>query len=214
MNSSTRNSLGAISTLFAIRDEAVADLDGNKVPFGSDPAATEVTEKSTDVLKVERNSRELFEEGVAKSAEYIEDRISALNWEEMQDLVAEILRAMGYRTRTSPRGADRGIDIFASPDRLGLEEPRIFVEVKHRRGTQMGAQDIRSFLGGRQQGDRCLYVSTGGFTKDAKYEAERSAIPITLITLPQLRELLVEHYDKMGPTGTALVPLERIYWPA
>ncbi len=128
--------------------------------------------------------------------------------------MAEILKAMGYRTRVSQRGPDRGVDVFASPDGLGLQEPRIFVEVKHRPGTQIGAQDVRSFLGGRQPGDRCLYVSTGGFSKDSKYEAERSSIPITLVTLPQLRELLIEHYERMSPTGTALVPLERIYWTA
>jgi thermitase len=71
----------------------------------------------------------------------------------------------------------------------------------------------RAFLGGRQPGDRCLYVSTGGFTKEARYEAERSSIPITLITLPELRELLVEHYESLRPLGTSLVPLERLYWP-
>ena len=95
-----------------------------------------------------------------------------------------------------------------------LEEPRIFVEVKHRLGSPMGAEKIRSFLGGRQTGDRCLYVSTGGFTKDAKYEADRSGIPLTLVTLPYLRELLVEHYENLGPKGTALVPLKKIYWPS
>ena len=95
----------------------------------------------------------------------------------MEHFVAGLLRAMGYRTTVSPTGADRGVDVFASPDGLGLEEPRVFVEVKHRRTEAMGAQALRSFLGGRTAGDRCLYVSTGGFTKDARYEADRSAVP-------------------------------------
>jgi restriction system protein len=89
----------------------------------------------------------------------------------------------------------------------------VFVEVKHRERSAMGAQDVRAFLGGRQRGDRCVYVSTGGFTKDAKYEAERSSIPLTLISLPELRELLVTHYDRLDPETQALVPLQKIYWP-
>ncbi len=38
----------------------------------------------------------------------------------------------------------------------------------------MGSKEIRAFLGGRKQGDKCLYVSTGGFSKDAHYEADRA----------------------------------------
>jgi restriction system protein len=132
---------------------------------------------------------------------------------ELQELVAGILRAMGYKTRVSPPGADRGVDIFASPDGLGLEEPRIFVEVKHRLKSTMGSTDLRSFIGGRKPADRCLYVSTGGFTKEARYEADRAAVPLTLVDLPALRELLLVHYDGVDAEARQLVPLTRVYWP-
>jgi len=119
---------------------------------------------------------------------------------------------MGYKTRVAQEGGDRGVDIFASPDGLGLQEPRIFVEVKHRKGA-MSADEIRRFLGGRHVGDRCLYVSTGGFTKDARYEADRATVPLTLITMPELRQLLIEYYDLLDTQTRTLVPLQRIYWP-
>ena len=77
----------------------------------------------------------------------------------------------------------------------------------------MGAPEIRAFLGGRRDGDRCLYVSTGGFSRDARYEAERAALPFTLLTLKDLRELLVEHYEGLDSDARALVPLRRIYLP-
>ena len=139
--------------------------------------------------------------------------IAKLDPYEMEELVAGILRAMGYKTRLSAKGADRGVDIFASPDGLGLQEPRIFVEVKHRRGSTMGSQQLRSFIGGRQTTDRCLFVSTGGFTKDARYEAERSNVPLTLLGLPDLRRLLVEHYENVDAETRRLVPLTMLYWP-
>jgi restriction system protein len=152
-------------------------------------------------------------EQAEKARELIKDRLSKLGWEEMQQLVAAILRAMGYKTQVSPSGPDKGKDIIASPDGLGLEEPRIKVEVKHRR-QQMGAQEVRSFLGGLRAGDRGLYVSTGGFSREAEYEAERAPIPLTLVDLDVLAELLVQHYDGLDTEGRALMPLVRLYWPA
>lgn len=119
---------------------------------------------------------------------------------------------MGYRTQLTNPGADRGYDIFASPDGLGLQEPRIFVEVKHHTAP-IGAPAIRSFLGARRPGERGLYVSTGGFTREAHYEAERSQIPILLVNMQKLRHLLLEHYDQLDTASRALVPLQRLYWP-
>ena len=37
-----------------------------------------------------------------------------------------------------------------------------------RAGRDSVFRQLRSFLGGSSIGDRCLYVSTGGFTKDAR----------------------------------------------
>lgn len=148
----------------------------------------------------------------ARALEFIKDKITKLDWEDMQELVAGILRGMGYKTLVSPKGADRGRDIIASPDGLGLENPKITVEVKHRTGA-MGGPELRSFLGGLRTNDKGVYVSTGGFTKDAKYEAERSNIPVTLVDLEMLVLLIIQHYDNFDTDTRALIPLKKIYWP-
>ena len=132
----------------------------------------------------------------------------------MQELVASILRAMGFKARVAPPGPDRGIDVFASPDGLGLQEPRIKAEVKHRKGSQMGSQEIRSFVGGLRPGDRALYISTGGFSKEAKDEAERSNIPLTLLDLDDIAALIEQHYENFDAEGRGLLPLTKIYWPS
>lgn len=208
LSTTTRNSLGAISTLFNPSDSASNEmlrlLDGE----GQTSQPAEGTRAHSD----ETDSSQILQEYIDKSDEFIADQIAKLDWDQLQELVAGIIRAMGYRTRVSKPGPDRGVDVFASPDGLGLEEPRIFVEVKHREGT-IGAQGIRSFLGGRRDGDRCLYVSTGGFSKEARYEAERSQIPLTLIAMPELRELLVDYYESLDSEIRALVPLRKVYWP-
>lgn len=209
LSTSTKNSLGSIMTIFklsvAVSNELERILSAKADVEPVKPTIADESEEELDVLR---------KDTVEKAHEFIKDLILELDWEEMQELVAGILRAMGYKTRVSPRGADRGRDVIASPDGLGLESPRIIVEVKHRQETQISADLLRSFIGGLRPGDRGLYVSTGGYSKDAKYEADRSTIPTTLLNLDDLAQLLTEHYDSMDNYARTLVPLVRIYWPA
>jgi len=213
LSTSTRNSLGAILSFFRLSDEASAELRAKAVPLDAEMGAEPEAASETAPEAEEDEESILRAEILDKAESFLEDRIARLGWSDLQELVAGILRAMGYKARVADPGPDRGVDVFASPDGLGLQEPRIFVEVKHRPGAPMGAPELRSFLGGRQVGDRCLYVSTGGFTREARYEAERSSIPLTLITLRELRELVTQHYEELEATARALVPLRRMYWP-
>ena len=59
-----------------------------------------------------------------------------------------------------------------------------------------------------------LYVSTGGFTKEARYEADRANVPVRLLDLDGLVKLYVGSYDKADEETRALLPLTRIWWPA
>jgi restriction system protein len=211
LSSDTKNTLGAIQTLFLVRGKPVSEIRTKSLSIQVNPDAETISPQPVSLSDQTDLEREIRTELLEKSEQTIEDRIVRLAWEDVQELVAGILRAMGYRTTVSPRGADRGVDIFASPDGLGLEEPRIFVEVKHRPATSMGSQDLRSFLGGRSSRDKCLYVSTGGFTKDARYEADRASIPLTLLGLVELRKLFVEYYEKLDEDIKSLIPLKRIY---
>ncbi len=203
----TRNSLGSTLTLFLLPEEAVADLEmaakGGKT--AESPGGLE--ERKDQLVQSNRDAEE-------QARELIQDRILALDPYEMQELVAAVLRAMGYRTRVSPPGSDRGVDVLASPDGLGLQEPRIKVEVKHRQNTAMGSPEVRSFIGSLRAGDRGLYVSTGAFSKEAKYEAERATVPVTLIDLRDLAQLVTDNYETFDVKGRALLPLVRIYRPA
>lgn len=119
---------------------------------------------------------------------------------------------MGYKTIISPTGPDKGKDIVASPDGLGLEDPKILVEVKHRNGS-MGAPEIRNFMGVLQGNNKGLYVSTGGFTKEAEYEAERSNNQITLMDIDLLVQFILQYYDNFDNDARNLIPLRKMYWP-
>lgn len=202
LSASAKNSLGSTLTIFevpaTVASEITAVLKGKPVPDLQEPDEL-LADPLADID--------------SQAVERIKDLVNELDWNDMQHLVAGILRAMGYKTQVSPAGADRGKDIVASPDGFGFEHPRIMVEVKHRKG-QMGSPEIRSFLGGRHKDDRGLYVSTGGFTKDAQYEADRASIPLALWTLDHVVRALIEHYDATDAETKRLVPLKRLYWPA
>lgn len=206
LSDAAKGKLGAILTLFLVAPSASAELRA----LSGQPAPTEG-------LPAELTSEEEFADpfdGLEEQAiEKVKDRLLALSWDEMQEIVASLLRALGYRTLVSSLGPDRGKDIIASKDGFGFERPRIVVEVKHRRGP-MGAQEIRSFVGGRHQDDRGLYVSTGGFTREAHYEAERASTVTHLMTLDELARALIDQYDQLDETGRRLLPLTKIYWPS
>jgi restriction system protein len=206
LSAATKNSLGSTLTVFKVPEFACREM--LSIAAGS-PVASPAIESIGDEQEVVNPLAGIE----IASIEQIKDLVSKLGWEEMQELVAGILRAMGYKTQVSPAGPDRGRDIIASPDGFGFENPRIIVEVKHRKG-QMGSQDIRSFLGGRHKDDRGLYVSSGGFTKDAYYEADRASVPLTLWTLDNLVRALVDNYDNTDTETKRLVPLKRMYIPA
>ena len=199
LSASSRSSLGGILTLFSVNEEVSTEL--------------------LELLRLDNNGGNkkpndgVIIDPVGQSHELIKDKILTLSDEEMEELAAAILRAMGYKTSVMPKGPDRGVDVLASPDGLGLEEPRIKAEVKHRPKTTMGAPEIRSFLGGLHEGDRALYISTGGFTKDAKYEADRSNIPLTLLNLDDVAVLIENHYENFDVEGQGLMPLVKVYFP-
>lgn len=137
LSTSARNSLGAILTLFEVNELVQKEIE----------AALTGKDLSEEPAAEEEEIHEYGDEVIEQAKEFLKDKILKLDWEQAQELVAGVLRAMGYRTRVSATGPDRGKDIVASPDGLGLEEPRIHVEVKHRKG-QMGAPEVRAFVGG------------------------------------------------------------------
>lgn len=154
LSTTTKNSLGSILTLFRVPDNAADEV---AAVFKGDLSPIVQAEETEDDLE---RAIDPFADIEDLALERVKDRINALNWEEMQELVASLLRAIGYRTSVSAVGPDRGKDIIASKDGFGFERPRIVVEVKHRRG-QMGAQEIRSFLGGRHADDRGFTLVPG-----------------------------------------------------
>ena len=132
---------------------------------------------------------------------------------DFQDLVASLLRAMGYHVSwVAPPGRDGGIDVLAWSDPLGTRPPRIKVQVK-RLGTNVDVDGLRSFLALLGEDDVGLFVTTSGFTKAAEQEARtQEKRKVTLVNLERLFDLWVEHYGKLDESAKRRLPLKPIYF--
>jgi len=144
----------------------------------------------------------------------IEERLTNMPPYDFQELVAGLLRGMGYHVAwVAPPGPDRGIDVIAFSDPLGIRGPRIKVQVK--RTDRIQVREIRSFMSVLAEGDVGIFVSTGGFTKDSEDEARnQERRRIMLLDLRRLFDLWVEHYDRIPELARQFLPLKRLHFLA
>jgi restriction system protein len=88
------------------------------------------------------------------------------------------------------------------------------VQVKHR-GSAADVSDLRSFLAVLGTHDVGIFVSTGGFTRDAQTEARsHETRKITLLDLERVLALWVANYDRVDEARRALLPLRPVYFLA
>ena len=193
-----------------LRDEAwkryKAWYRGKEQTTDEKPATQQ--EEENDPAKETRIELETLEE---RAANGIREYLKSKNPYEFQDLVASLLKAMGYYIQSvSPRGKDGGIDIVAYTDPLGAKTPRIKVQVKHKPDTAIPVSDIRALLGIMKAGDIALFVTSGTYSNDAKQEASGSNNFIRLIDGDEFIEMWQEYYDKMTDDDKNMLPLKRI----
>ncbi len=156
-----------------------------------------------------------FEEAEESAWADIERQLRSMGPYDFQNLVAALLRAMGYHVSwIAPPGRDGGIDILAHTDPLGINMPRIKVQVK-RRTDKISVEGLRSFMAVLGDQDVGLFVAAGGFTREAENEARtQENRKITLLGLEQLFDLWLEHYAKIEEADRQLLPLKPVYFLA
>lgn len=145
----------------------------------------------------------------------IESYLGEMSPYDFQEVVAGLLRGMGYFVEwISPPGPDKGIDIVAHVDPLGLKGPRIKAQVK-RRADKANVDSVRGFMALLGDTDVGLFVCTGGFTRDAEEEARRQEKRrIMLLDLKRLFDLWTDHYNEIPEEQRRLLPLQPVYYLA
>lgn len=168
-----------------------------------------------EAVDPEKEASITFERAEEQAWNEIEQHLRSMNPYEFQELVASLLRAMGYHVAwVAPPGKDGGIDILAWSDPLGTRPPRIKVQVKRYSGN-IQVDALRSFMALLGDDDVGLFVTTSGFTKDARDEARtQEKRKVTLVDLERLFDLWVEHYAKLDEQARRRLPLQPIYFLA
>ena len=169
-----------------------------------------------DAGEPEELNREItFEAAEEQAWTEIEQYLRKMPPYEFQELVADLLRAMGYHIAwIADAGKDGGIDIVAYNDPLGTRLPRIKVQVK-RYGQKIDVSGLRSFMAVLGENDVGLFVTTSGFTRDAEDEARKQeSRKVTLIDLDKFFDLWVAHSAKLDDAARRRFPLQPIYFLA
>jgi restriction system protein len=132
---------------------------------------------------------------------------------DFQDLVAELLKSMGYHVLwVAPPGKDGGLDIIASSDPLATKPPHIKVQVK-RTSARTDTDTVKSFVAVLGDEDVGIFVAAGGFTKDAEEFARHQAKRhVTLVSLERLFDLWVEFYPRLTDSARRRLPLSPVYF--
>jgi restriction system protein len=121
-------------------------------------------------------------------------------------LVVDLLVRMGYGGNRKNAGkalgksGDGGIDGIINEDRLGLDV--IYIQAKRWEGV-VGRPEIQKFAGALQ-GQRArkgVFITTSGFTKDAKEYVSMIDVRIILIDGELLASLMVDHNVGVSTVG-------------
>lgn len=127
---------------------------------------------------------------------------------DLEGFVADLLRAMGYRTTVSSQGGDSGIDITAYKDEF---PPRILIQVKSQDG-EIKETTIQSLKGAMREGDYGLFITLSNYTKNAQKYLDSTPI-IRGINGTELVDLILKYYDDLSDKYRKMIPLKQVYIP-
>lgn len=130
----------------------------------------------------------------------------------LSELVGEILKANGFFCKVSPPGADKGIDILAGKGVLGLDSPRIVVQVKSGNNS-VESRVVTELLGtmNSQACDQGLLVAWNGITKDAKTTLLNHQMKIRVWEASDVIEELLECYSNLDSDIKERLPLKQLW---
>jgi restriction system protein len=193
--------VGSALSFFAVKnyaDEYLGALEGDfqKTTLAGESEDESVAATADDIVE---STKDFILKELSKN----------LKGYDLEEFVADLLMAMGYRTSVSAHGGDSGIDITAYKDEL---PPRILVQVKSQDGD-IKETTIQSLKGAMREGDYGLFVTLSNYTKNAqKYLA---SVPIIRgINGTELVDLILKYYDQLSDKYKKMIPLKMDYIPA
>lgn len=209
-------SLGAFSTVCQVKRHDALNRLITLAGQGHDPGWSGSPAPSPTVSDGEETPSD--EEALSVDVQrYAGDQINArieqaFAGHDMAVLVEAILQTRGMVTWRSPEGPDGGVDVLAGGGPLGMDHPRIAVQVKSS-PTPVGASVVRELQGvvSRLQADQGLLVAWGGLTQSADREIRQQFFQVRVWNAENVRSELLEVYDRLPGDVRAKLPLKQIW---
>lgn len=203
-----------MSVFTATKNHAVDRLE-HLLAHGTDPGGvgaaptpsmgSGVAEQAVDEPELSANIEEVaLDQITAKVAEEFSGHGLAI-------LVAAVLEADGYRCTVSPPGPDGGVDISAGRGPLGLDTPRLLVQVKS--GAQIGAPVVSQLHGvmSTHGADQGLLVAWGGLSKPARDALKNQQMRVRVWEAADVVEALLRTYDRLPEEIRTVMPLRQVW---
>lgn len=212
--------MGSALTVFVIgNNDATYRLEEVLKGF-PDPGARGAIAQSTQKTSEGASDAEIETEGEPINLEEVaQDEIARRLQEdfkghELSVLVTAILEAEGFTCRNSPPGADGGVDVLAGRGPLGMDSPRLAVQVKSQTGA-VSDQVLQQLNGAvmRYGADQALLVTFGGVTGPAKSYLESQYFKVRVWTMADIISKLFEHYSVLPNEIKVQLPLKQIWVP-
>ena len=178
---------------------------GPSVKMGKPTKKVGVLDEDEDTSEIPNLSQIAHDQIVA----HIQSRFSG---HALSTLVGAVLRADGWMTKLSPAGADGGVDILAGRGSLGLDSPRLCVQVK----SQNSPADVtvyRTLQGTMQtfKAEQGLLVCWGGFNKVVLSESKQAHFSVRLWDSSDLVEAIYRNYERLPAEIQAELPLKKTW---
>lgn len=203
--------LGSAMSIFApSKHHAVARLE-QLLKDGTDPGqlaflpTTETLQPGSDDVDEPEDLPDVIDIAATRVATRIQEEFAG---HDLATLVGDLLTAEGFHCTVSPPGADGGIDVIAGRGPLGLEAPRLIVQVKS--GGTVDSPVVNQLNGVLGTNDGLL-VAWGGLTKPARDTLRGHRFRIALWEARDVIEAVQRNYDRLPDTTRAKLRLRQVW---
>ena len=140
--------------------------------------------------------------------------LAMLSWQELEEIVAQLLERQGWNTELTQSGADGGVDIRGRRQGSDYTYETLVAQVKHWTVTTVGAPPVRELLGAKvlEGASHALFVTSSKFVDGVRsqfssalelWDGLNVAGQIDSMTDDEFNDFVTPHKEKLGKKSLA-----------
>ena len=185
-------------------------LAGSALGFDAQALASSNAAATVETATPDEALQGAYQQLRSELASQVLDRLLAASPEFFEQIVVELLVAMGYGGSRRDAGerigksGDGGIDGIIKEDRLGLDA--IYIQAKRWQGT-VGRPEIQKFVGALhgQRARKGVFMTTSSFSPDARDYVSQIDVKVVLLDGVQIASLMIDSGVGVTPVANYVV---------